>query len=341
MFSHKKSNQSSATPCYYNTTTNSTSTMPMKTRPTSKRLETHTALSVATSSSSVSSSSSRTSKPSSPTKSTATPTAKPQRPLTAYHIFFQIEREFIIQTTAGPNPNDDSEKKLLRNVPDRYAATKLRPDWYAGPGKRQKRKHRKSHGKIGFFELSSLISTRWATLEQSYPDVKKFVHDVAARELDEYKEEMEQWKLAENIPLDPPVAKKAAKKKKTVSKSKATTAKISPPPSPKSSPIVDNVISFSTSICTDDEEGGQQEVVDYSISSVTCNGHHVPSPPSDSDFTAKRTCDEANEDLSFLDPLFELFDVEFPPSKRQRCVSPSSNPHRNDFIKLPSQLWAM
>jgi len=168
------------------------------------------------------------------------------------------------------------------------------------------------------------------------------VHDVAARELDEYKEEMEQWKLAENIPLDPPVAKKAAKKKKTVSKSKATTAKISPPPSPKSSPIVDNVISFSTSICTDDEEGGQQEVVDYSISSVTCNGHHVPSPPADSDFTAKRTCDEANEDLSFLDPLFELFDVEFPsPSKRQRCVSPSSNPQRNDFIKLPSQLWAM
>jgi len=167
------------------------------------------------------------------------------------------------------------------------------------------------------------------------------VHDVAARELDEYKEEMEQWKLAENIPLDPPVAKKAAKKKKTVSKSKATTAKISPPPSPKSSPIVDNVISFSTSICTDDEEGGQQEVVDYSISSVTCNGHHVPSPPADSDFTAKRTCDEANEDLSFLDPLFELFDVEFPPSKRQRCVSPSSNPHRNDFIKLPIQLWAM
>lgn len=285
----------------------------------------------------------KTPSPSLTKSNSAKPTAKPQRPLTAYHIFFQIEREYIIQTTAGPNPKDDPEKKLLRNVPDRYAATKLRPDWYAGPGKRQKRKHRKSHGKIGFFELSSLISTRWATLEQSHPDVKKFVHDVAAKELDEYKEEMEQWKLAENIPLDPPVAKKTARKKKTTSRSKAASAKISPPSSPKSSPVVDNVMSFSTSICTDDEDGAVE--VDYSISSVTCNGHHIPSPPSDSECTAKRTLEEANEDLSFLDPLFELFDVEFPSNsnKRQRCVSPSTaaNLTGNGYIKLPSQLWGM
>mmetsp|Transcript_7960 Transcript_7960/g.13195 ORF Transcript_7960/g.13195 Transcript_7960/m.13195 type:complete len:329 (+) Transcript_7960:77-1063(+) len=328
--------------------------MPMQTRPTSKRLEestTHTASNDATTSlspvaSSVSSSTRTSTKSPSLNKSTATPTAKPQRPLTAYHIFFQIEREFIIQTTAGPNAKDDPEKKLLRNVPNRYAATKLRPDWYAGPGKRQKRKHRKSHGKIGFFELSSLISTRWATLEQSHPDVKKFVHEVAERELDEYKQEMEQWKLAENIPLDPPVKKTVKKKqKKNASKSKATVAKISPPSSPKSSPVVvDDVLSFSTSICTDDEEGGSE--VDYSISSVTCNGNHIPSPSSDNDFTSKRKFEEANdagdgEEYSFLDPLFELFDVEFPPNKRQRCVSPSANPPRNDYMRLSSQLWTM
>lgn len=187
-----------------------------------------------------------------------------------------------------------------------------------------------------------MISTRWATLEQSHPDVKKFVHNVAAKELDEYKEEMERWKLAENIPLDPPVAKKSArKKKKTTSRTKATSAKVSPPSSPKSSPVADNVVSFSTSICTDDEEGCRAEV-DYSISSVTCNGTHVPSSSSDSEFTGKRTFEEANEDLSFLDPLFELFDVECPSTnKRQRCVSPSANPLRNDYIKLPSQLWGL
>ena len=321
-------------------------TMPMQTRPTSKRLEPTSHHTKDASLSSVSSSSSVTStKSPSLKKSTATPTTKPQRPLTAYHIFFQIEREYIIQTTAGPNPKDDPEKKLLCNVPDRYAATKLRPDWYAGPGKRQKRKHRKSHGKIGFFELSSLISTRWATLEQSHPDIKKFVHEIAERELDEYKQEMEQWKLAENIPLDPPVKKTAKRKKKTVSKSKAAAAKISPPSSPKYSPVVeDDLLEFSTSICTDDEEGGSE--VDYSISSVTCNGHHIPSPPSDSDFTAKRKLDNDiacdGEEYSFLDPLFELFDVEFPsPSKRQRCVSPSANPPKNDFMRLSSQLWTM
>lgn len=36
---------------------------------------------------------------------------KPMRPLTAYHIFFQIEREFIIQTTAG----EDADKSIHDN----------------------------------------------------------------------------------------------------------------------------------------------------------------------------------------------------------------------------------
>ena len=33
---------------------------------------------------------------------------KPKRPLTAYHIYFQIEREFIIQTMAG----EDADKSI-------------------------------------------------------------------------------------------------------------------------------------------------------------------------------------------------------------------------------------
>ena len=87
---------------------------------------------------------------------------KPKRPLTAYHIFFQIEREFIIQTMAG----EDADKSIhqgkifFRDVPNRYINIKLSPDWYFGPGKRAKRKHRKQHGKIGFLELSRLITSR-------------------------------------------------------------------------------------------------------------------------------------------------------------------------------------
>lgn len=121
---------------------------------------------------------------------------KPMRPLTAYHIYFQIEREYIIQSMAG----DDADKSINDNkvyldyVPERYRNIKLSPQWYFGPGKRQKRKHRKQHGKIGFLELSRVISERWAKLEQSDPEVKKFVHKVAKKELGEYQREMQTYK---------------------------------------------------------------------------------------------------------------------------------------------------
>ena len=121
---------------------------------------------------------------------------KPMRPLTAYHIYFQIEREYIIQSMDG----DDTEKSMNDNkiyldyVPERYRNIKLSPQWYFGPGKRQKRKHRKQHGKIGFLELSRMISERWAKLEESDPEVKKFVHKVAKQELEEYQREMKTYK---------------------------------------------------------------------------------------------------------------------------------------------------
>ena len=121
---------------------------------------------------------------------------KPMRPLTAYHIFFQIEREYIIQTTPGSDADKSihNNKSYLTDVPRKYRKVKLLPDWYAGPGKRQKRKHRKSHGKIGFLELSRVISKRWAILDTSDPETKQYVHMIAARELDDYKAEMNEWK---------------------------------------------------------------------------------------------------------------------------------------------------
>lgn len=121
---------------------------------------------------------------------------KPMRPLTAYHIFFQLEREYLIQTTAGPDADKTihDNKSLIAGVPRRYRSIKLLSDWYAGPGKRQKRKHRKSHGKIGFLELSQIISKRWATLASSDPETKQYVSQVAGKELNEYKIEMQQYK---------------------------------------------------------------------------------------------------------------------------------------------------
>ncbi|KAL3773905.1 hypothetical protein HJC23_010358 [Cyclotella cryptica] len=125
---------------------------------------------------------------------------KPMRPLTAYHIFFQIEREFIIQSM--PDGEGDTVQRTstrdarstLQNVPNRYKSIKLSPDWYFGPGKRPKRKHRKAHGKIGFMDLSRIIASRWAELESIDPEVKTFVQKLAKQELDEYLADMKKYK---------------------------------------------------------------------------------------------------------------------------------------------------
>ncbi len=121
---------------------------------------------------------------------------KPKRPLTAYHIYFQIEREFIIQTMAGEDADKciHEGKIFFNDVPKRYINIKLSPDWYFGPGKRAKRKHRKQHGKIGFLELSRVITSRWAKLEETDPDIKQFVSKLAKQEYEEYKRELKEYR---------------------------------------------------------------------------------------------------------------------------------------------------
>ena len=160
---------------------------------------------------------------------------KPMRPLTAYHIFFQIEREYIIQTTPGSDADKSihNNKSYLTDVPRKYRKVKLLPDWYAGPGKRQKRKHRKSHGKIGFLELSRVISKRWATLDTSDPETKQYVRMIAARELDDYKVEMNEWKELNGEEIEEKEEKVAAapaqqRAKRSVGRPRKSSVSISP-----------------------------------------------------------------------------------------------------------------
>jgi hypothetical protein len=123
---------------------------------------------------------------------------KPVRPLTAYHMFLQIEKEFIIQTMAGEDADETihDDKVYLDYVPERYRKIKLSPDWYHKAVKRKRRKHRKQHGKIGFKELTCMIATRWADLEKTNPEVKKFVRTLAEQELSQYRREMEEYYTA-------------------------------------------------------------------------------------------------------------------------------------------------
>ena len=160
---------------------------------------------------------------------------KPLRPLTAYHIFFQIEREHVIQTLDGAiaDPSILEGKAKLADVPRRYKDTLLAPDWYAGPGKRKKRKHRKQHGKIGFLELSRVISQRWASLEAEAPDVKEFVRAIAQRELEGYYREMKEYKaLSKEMGL--PEKRAEAPKKKSKKRAGASITQTMPDVVPSS-----------------------------------------------------------------------------------------------------------
>lgn len=165
--------------------------------------------------------------------------AKPLRPLTSYHIFFQIEREYIIQTlakAASDNSNNVTEscvasyldnKIYLPNVPHRYRNTRLSRDWHAGPGKRRKRKHRKQHGKIGFLELSRLVSTRWARLDELDPETLRFVRAIARRELEHYYQEMKDYKAAISPSTSDVVTMPSPKKKEHVAAKKKKAARSS------------------------------------------------------------------------------------------------------------------
>jgi hypothetical protein len=127
--------------------------------------------------------------------------SKPKRPLTAYHLYLQLEREFIIQTMEGEDANKSihNGKVYLDDVPERYRQILLPPDWYFGPNKKTKRrKHRKQHGKVGFLELSKIIAERWATLDETNPEIKSYVQKIANQELKDYRRELEEYKKLTN-----------------------------------------------------------------------------------------------------------------------------------------------
>lgn len=83
---------------------------------------------------------------------------KPARPYTDYNIFFQLERDYVLQVLFGVKPSLDADSVFNPNceeypgppLPTRYSKLVLPDDWYIpGKGRRRKRRHRKSHGKIG------------------------------------------------------------------------------------------------------------------------------------------------------------------------------------------------
>jgi len=117
------------------------------------------------------------------------------RPYTSYNLFFQLEREYILQIIHGYKPKIESKDIFDPAdatypadgpaLPTRYENLILPFDWHI-PGKtrRRKRSHRKSHGKIGFHELNDQISKAWSAADD---EVKNFCICLADIEARKYK----------------------------------------------------------------------------------------------------------------------------------------------------------
>jgi hypothetical protein len=120
------------------------------------------------------------------------------RALSAYNFFFRDERDRIVDHdatndgAANERPYDTSHSKK-----DRLLAGHWHRD------RSVKRRHRKTHGKIAFTDLSKVISKRWRELPNP---VKAFYRDVAADDLVRYHSELEAQKASfrQHTPPPPP-----------------------------------------------------------------------------------------------------------------------------------------
>ena len=134
---------------------------------------------------------------------TNTSTPKPSRPYSDYNIYWQLQREYILQVELGFQPDYeyedvfdplDSDNYQGPPLPSKYSDLVYLNDWHLpGKEKRRKRRHRKTHGKIGFKELSLKIASSWKSADA---ETKLFCAKMSDISLLQYKKDMRAYKLA-------------------------------------------------------------------------------------------------------------------------------------------------
>lgn len=113
------------------------------------------------------------------------PGEKPKRPLSAYNFYFQLERERIINSS-----DEDRDLNVVYTVDDvaRLTLTQQRKAKENKP--KEKRSHRKTHGKISFGDLARTIANKWKLLDKS---AKEIFEGSASIEKERYRKELGEW----------------------------------------------------------------------------------------------------------------------------------------------------
>jgi hypothetical protein len=102
------------------------------------------------------------------------PAGKPKRPLSAYNLFFRLDRERIVKGLEEKKITEEDVAKISTETNDGQ----------------EKRVHSKSHGKIGFRDLSRVIGQRWKALDA---ETKTLFQQRAAAEKERYTKKLNDW----------------------------------------------------------------------------------------------------------------------------------------------------